>query len=598
MREHATQKLSRAYHLDEIAASVATMQSASPVADVARHVLQRNHQDADAQYVHFFHEKIPSMSIEYTSLDPLDQVIRQNPTEASPYRTRAVARVFKDDFEGAARDCTEGLAVFKLYHRHENEQRDLILAKDAARLAPEYRADARVEEKDQPSSLEPQLLFHRGSAYLTLACDNIGQALHGISKTNQKPKSSQQNGHTAEGVTTDVDREDAKHRAEARKLVRTYAKRALRDYMSFLSHFDYTPHLSTEHAESFVERARFANDGHGNPPRSEKLLDMNAHTDSPHSESLVKYEGQRGYQQSQGVPPRPKSRVHTLDTLFAAVAPPDLPPFPLEPHQRVDGSFSLPNYSEAVTHHPLLTDVLHSLLLCHCLIQTSAKEHLRHAYMVARLVRVCDGYPIFLAARSPARADWIEVLRRSKNWLGVCEKWENLCALEPIRPAVHNSDYQQRNQAAHERQRRLKQGTTRPFVTEEQVMDKETFQANIKAQESRRAADDEEMRQEYCHSKWTDAGGQVPKGNDANVNTRPPRRWAQDKGREYPITMERAESIVRWITNAPPPSASDGASRPKKRSAAKGKLRKMASTASSLRETGLEQSIDSLDIED
>ena len=53
MREHATSKLSHAYALDEIAASVATMQSASALEEVAKHVLQRDERDPDAQYVHF-----------------------------------------------------------------------------------------------------------------------------------------------------------------------------------------------------------------------------------------------------------------------------------------------------------------------------------------------------------------------------------------------------------------------------------------------------------------------------------------------------------------------------------------------------------------
>ena len=53
MREQATRKLAHAYHLDEIAASVATMQSASALEDVARLVLQRDEEDSDAKYVHF-----------------------------------------------------------------------------------------------------------------------------------------------------------------------------------------------------------------------------------------------------------------------------------------------------------------------------------------------------------------------------------------------------------------------------------------------------------------------------------------------------------------------------------------------------------------
>jgi hypothetical protein len=155
MREHATQKLAQAYRLDEIASSVSTMQSASALEDVAKLVLQRNDTDPDAQYVHFFHEKIPSRAVAAsTTLNALSDVINQKPTEAATYRTRAVTRIFKNDLLGAVRDLTEGLAVFRLYHpEHQNEQKDLILAKDAAELAREYRGDVKVDEKDQPSSL-------------------------------------------------------------------------------------------------------------------------------------------------------------------------------------------------------------------------------------------------------------------------------------------------------------------------------------------------------------------------------------------------------------------------------------------------------------
>src|SRR5271170_4023885 len=112
MREHATQKLSHAYHLDEIAASVATMQSASALEDVAKHVLQRNENDPDANYVHFFHEKIPARAVAAaTSLKPLDEIINQRHTEGAPYRTRAVMKIFQCDLQGAVKDLTEGLGL-------------------------------------------------------------------------------------------------------------------------------------------------------------------------------------------------------------------------------------------------------------------------------------------------------------------------------------------------------------------------------------------------------------------------------------------------------------------------------------------------------
>ncbi|KAI1630155.1 hypothetical protein EDD37DRAFT_618739 [Exophiala viscosa] len=595
MREHATQKLSHAYRLDEIASSVAVMQSASALEDVAKHVLQRNEQDPDAEYVHFFHEKIPSMCMaQHTDLNTLSDVIRQRPTEASTYRTRAVARVFKDDLEGAALDCTDGLKTFRLYHpQHQDQQRDLILAKDAAKINRDYRSDGRVEEKDQPSSLEPQLLFHRGNAYLTLACDNIGRALRGIPRGESNLNGASHNGGSTPEAPSYLEKEQARDSADARKLVRTFAKRALRDYVSFLSHFDYTPGLSTEYTEAFLEKVNSTNFGNGRRSRSERLLDLDAHSGSALSEALVKYEGQKDRQQKQPLPQIPKPAIYTLNTLFAAMPPTDLPPYPPEPGARLDtDTFSLPDFSEAVTYHPLLTDVLHSLLLCHCLIQTSTKEHLRHGYMAARIARVCDGYPVFLAARSPARADWVEVLRRSKNWLGLSASWEDLCSPAPLP-----------GQNGHHKPKPHKESVANGKLIEqapadERAANQEAMRASLKARELKAARrEEEEARKEYCRAKMPESGADG-NGLDTNASARKPRRWAQEDGREYPVTTERAEAIVRWIMDAPPPSSTDGGSRPKKRSAAKGRLRKMASTTSSLQDTGLERSVESLDVDD
>jgi len=603
MREHATQKLSQAYHLDEIAASVATMQSASALEEVAKHVLQRNQTDPAAEYVHFFHEKIPSRALaESTSLAPLNDIIRQQPTDPAPYRTRAVTRVFKDDFEGAVRDLTDGLALYRLYHPpHQNGQRELILAKDAAKLAREYRADTRVDEKDQPSSLEPQLLFHRGGAYLTLACSHVEHALPGSPRPGgggypSPPCSADGKSST----TTEADHDDSRARAEARKLVRTYAKRALRDYTSFLSHFEYTPGLSAEFTEAFLHKVSSVTSGGGPRSRSERLLDLDARPHSGLAEALVRYESQRDHQNGHSLPQIPKPVVHKLHALFAAVPPADLPVYPPDPASEAAqeySHFSLPDFSEAVTYHPLLTDVLHSLLLCHCLIQTSGKEHLRHAYMAARIARVCDGYPIFLAARSPARADWIEVLRRSKNWLGLQASWESLCAPAPLPGHMRKNEATNRAETAEEKRERMKEDVIRDALADDRVVDEDTFRASVRARELRAAREEEEeQRKEYCRTTSSEA----VRARNGDTNVPPPRRWAQEDGKEYPITTERAELIVRWIREAPAPSASDGSARSKRRTGAKGRLQKKASTASSLRETdtGLEHSIESLDIVD
>ena len=337
MREHATQKLCHAYHLDEIAASVATMQSASALEDVAKHVLTRNQDDPDATYVHFFHEKIPSRSLaECTSLAPLDQVIRQRPTDGAPYRTRAVTRIFKEDFVGAVSDLTEALRVCRLYnpqHERRNEQTELVLAREAAR---EQRTDATVDEKDQPSGLEGQLLFHRAGTYLTMACDNIATALNAPGRSNGEAATESRNGAAGAATPPNKIDKEAQHRhLEARKLVRTYAKRALRDYTAFISRFDYTPGQPAEITQAFLNKVNAAANGHGHGRRSHenRLLDMADFPVTARSSALIKRHPSpppHSRRTSQAAPLLPSAPVYALNELFAAVPPPGLPPYPPE----------------------------------------------------------------------------------------------------------------------------------------------------------------------------------------------------------------------------------------------------------------------------
>jgi len=199
---------------------------------------------------------------------------------------------------------------------------------------------------------------------------------------------------------------------------------------------------------------------------------------------------------------------------------------------------------EAITYHPLLTDALHSVLLCHSLIQTSPKELLRHAHMSARLARVCDGYPIFLAARSPARADWIEVIRRANNWIGLEQSWETLCAPAPL-PGHANATKE--NETPEQARERRKHEAIMEALADERVQDEETFRAAVRAREKRAEEDKKEA------------------GNG-------PKRWAQEDGKEYPISTERADAIARWIIEAPLGNL-DGEGKAK-RGPKKGKARK------------------------
>ena len=235
-------------------------------------------------------------------------------------------------------------------------------------------------------------------------------------------------------------------------------------------------------------------------------------------------------------------QIYLISTLFSPAPPASLPPYPATSHTLVNMRWLKPSqlnerpvkhipfppeYNEAVTYHPLLTDSLHSLLLCHCLIQTSPKEHLRHAYMVARLARICDGYPVFLAARSPSRADWIEILRRTENWIGLEQPWETLSAPAPLPDHMGVSPKKKTKEQVKERQR---QEAIMEALADEQVYDEATVQATVTAREKQR----QDQR------------------NDEDWEIRAePRRWAQEDGKEYPVSTERAGSIARWVKEAP-----------------------------------------------
>ena len=559
MREQATQKLSHAYQLDEIAASVATMQGASSLEEVAKLVLQRSPDDPDAKYVHFFHEKIPSrMLAQCTTLEPLNQVIQDRATQGAPLRTRAVTRIFKDDYAGAAQDLSEALAVCRYnmaQHKAGRGQLELANALGGAERrnggARDWKYDIKIDEADQPNSLEKQLLFHRAGVYLTLACQSVHAALDGSEVAKDDSESLQDTQPDDEQKAADA------RRLEARKIVKTNAKRAVRDYLGFLSHFDYTPGLPAEITEDFFRKVNAAASGFAKPkglPPPNRLLEMsgNSNLSNGHlSDALVPYtdkrqdhhrRGSNGFTNDNPYAGLPSPEIHPISSLFSSSPPENLPPYPaisqaLVPRKVTSQSQTADDLArqflaqaeqhEAVTYHPLLTDALHSLLLCHSLIQTAPKEHLRHAHMVARLARVCDGYPIFLAARSPSRADWIEVVRRANNWIGLQQSWESLCAPAPLPGHTATTKKEETEDQAKERRR---QEAILEALADERVHDEASFQAAVTARE-RRA---EEQRREES-------------GQDGNS----PKRWAQEDGREYPISTERAEAVARWVREAP-----------------------------------------------
>ncbi|KAJ9428828.1 hypothetical protein QL093DRAFT_2146862 [Fusarium oxysporum] len=465
MREQASQKLSRAYHLDEIACSVATMQGASPIDEIGALVLL-----------------------------PLTDIISERPNEGEALRTRAIVKTFKEDFEGAAHDLTVALTVCRI-HQQPNRLSGNELESQYAHRGRRWRQDITPSEKDQPSSLESQLLFLRGAAYLSLACQYVEGGI---------PTSQSQSGHAdshspdeafdpevSSRKSPEIEEKSLREQAEARKL--------------------YAPNLPSSIAKDFNDRVNSSAKGTRHPRPSEATYSLEPHT------------------------------TYAISELFAAVPPSDLPPYPNQEVKNSNGKTQpsdMPQTCEWSTYHPLMADALHSLLLCHCLTQTSAKELQRHTYMAARLIRLADGYPVFQPSRSAARSDW-DV---SKMHIGASRKEAAAAAASLInggsdnaRPAVL-SPADKRRQRKREHDQRVYEA-----LNDERVCDDATFRASIEAREKR----DEKER------AATAAAANGSSSNATSTNNSGLKGWSDDDSKDYPLCSVRASLIAQWVQKAP-----------------------------------------------
>ncbi|KAK7424939.1 hypothetical protein QQX98_000215 [Neonectria punicea] len=550
MREQASQKLAHAYRLDEIACSVAAMQGASPLEDVGALVLQRNPEDMDAKYVSFFHEKIPSRElVESTSLKPLSEIISQSSTEGEALRTRSMVKTFRNDYEGAAHDLTLAMSACR-HHQPPGSPAEAELQLQQSRRDNRRPPDIILAEKDQPTGFQGQVLFQRAAIYLILSCQHIANSLPPAqdADANTEPENSDKTpasetndgglppaSETNDGGPSAQDKEQKRKQAESRKLVKIYAKKALRDYMAFLAQFDYAPSMPLRVPKVFNDRI-----------------------------NLAAAQGIRNPRSSDSGPRVKPYASYSIPDLFAPIPLSDIPPYPPGDLPRSGTTTPLHERTcESVSYHPLLVDALHSVLLCHCLVQTSAKELHRHANMVARLTRLSDGYPIFQPSRSSARTDWIEVLGRADNWIQLTDHWEVLSAPRPVpnfdaqpeqggvsspgraasaAAALINGGLvaevaeEQRKKQAHEQ-------AILEALNDDRVHDETTFRGAVQARE-KRAEEDERI---------VDASSTNDATNNAGTTNAPTtvRRWTFGEGGEYTILTARAIAIARWVREAP-----------------------------------------------
>ncbi|KAI0045661.1 hypothetical protein FA95DRAFT_1607515 [Auriscalpium vulgare] len=402
LRALAVQKLAAAYRADEIASSVMVMQGGSVFDDIAERVLKFDPNDADAKYVHFFHEKIPSRQLaESTTTHVLDELIAAHPQRLEFLRTRGIVHTFRDEYSLATKDFTyalkEARAVRKARTMHRNnnlptqngkgnKKKKGDVKKKSNGQAPPNGTSASADGggdtadgdplllhpsvlPDAPEPIEPQLLFLRGAAYLQHAVFLIEEALlklEGIRKVPSNDGAELRLCYVENGRYGGVEignpegplgRKDgpklqayrAKLAEDAfREQICALLKKSVRDHERFLAHFDTL--------ETPV------------PPLARDELPAHATYAFLLAESL-----------------RPGTHAQPPP-------PPDAQPL-------------------FTTYHPLLVEAHFSILLCQLMLGDFSTL-LRTFVRAARLVDGLEGYPVFLPPRSMAQAEFVEVLER------------------------------------------------------------------------------------------------------------------------------------------------------------------------------------------
>ncbi|KAF5312078.1 hypothetical protein D9619_002543 [Psilocybe cf. subviscida] len=439
LRVLAVQKLAQAYREDEIASSVMVMQGGSVFEDVAERVLRQDPNDADARYVHFFHEKIPSRQLaESTTTHVLDDLIAAYPHHLEYYRTRGIVHCFREEFPDAVKDFTyalrEARAVRKAntLHSHGNKpelrpttkqgkrrkntassRRNGQAPADGTSVMDNLVEDSEPEPApskhpslldDAPEPIEPQLLFLRAAAHLQHAMYLIESAvldLEDVSKhtyDGSELRLSYLDGGKYGGVEVCNPHgplgswDGAKLKAYAatlgkpslREHVTQLLKKALRDHRSFLAQFDSleNTHLAPEgDIAAQTEHAFYLSEPMrpANPPQVHPTSHAHGHG--------YGHKYQNHHPHSASSPPR---------------TPPDTHP---------------PSASHTyTTYHPLLVESHFSVLICQMML-ADFPNVLTSFVRAASVVDGLEGYPIFLPPRSMAQAEFVEVLERlSGGW--------------------------------------------------------------------------------------------------------------------------------------------------------------------------------------
>ena len=149
--------------------------------------------------------------------------------------------------------------------------------------------------------------------------------------------------------------------------------------------------------------------------------------------------------------------------------------------------------------------------------------------------------------------------------------WQKLCAPAPLpeaaggwakdsttgtaaASALAKRKQERKDETADQKRERIKQESIIDALSDERVVDEDSFQKAVRARE-RRAMEDEEGLSGPLKDRQTssiETSNRTSSVDAASESLPTPKRWAQDEnGKEYPISTDRAEAIARWIREAP-----------------------------------------------
>ncbi|KAG9033018.1 hypothetical protein FRB95_000680 [Tulasnella sp. JGI-2019a] len=410
LRVLAVHKVADAYRIDEIIASVMIMQGASALDDLAERVLKTEPRNADAKYVHFFHEKIPVRQlVQYSSISILDELILDYPRQLAYYRTRAILAAARDEYPAAIQDFTYVLHEVRASRsvrtpisdkgerngrkRKENHHHHHKGGNHATRSTTETQVAIMKQHPSTlphaPQALEMQIVFLRGVAQLHHALFLIEDAAWKLERVPKMPATDGPDmrlSYIPNGKYGGIEignptggllgpRNGAKFKAYRQTLnpevfqaqVHTVLRKSLKDHERFISHFD-----SFEYEK---------------PPIYSPFHDIRSNTD---------------------VNPNMAERIEAAYKIADAHRPGQ----DSAPGQRGSESASGP----FMTYHPFIAEAHFCQVMCHLLLGDMYMT-LISLEKAAKVIDGLDGAPVFANSRSLIHADFMEVLDRlAKSW--------------------------------------------------------------------------------------------------------------------------------------------------------------------------------------